>query len=59
MLHHEVLKHIADRVVWSQVQPEHWAHLQMIDSPLREHTHRTAAAVVSMWGAYCPFQTER
>ena len=33
-----------------------WAHLQVIDSPLREHAHRTAAAVVSMWDAYCSFQ---
>ena len=31
---------------------------QVIDSPLREHTHRIATAVVSMWDAYCSFQTE-
>ena len=31
---------------------------QVIDSPLREHAHRTAAAVVSMRDAYCSFQTE-
>ena len=42
--------------MWSRVPPEHWANLQVIDSPLREH--RTAAAVVSLWDAYCSFQTE-
>ena len=51
-------KYIADRVVWSQVQPEHWAHLQVIDSPLCEHAHRAAATVVSMWDAYCSFQVK-
>ena len=56
-LHHQVRKYIADRVVWSRVPPEHWAHLQVIDIPLREHAHRTAATVVSMWDAYCSFQT--
>ena len=48
VLHHQVRKYNADRVVWGRVPPEHWEHLQVIDSPLSEHAHRTAAAVVSI-----------
>ena len=49
IFHHQVRKDIANFVMWSRVPPEYWAHLQVIDSPLREHTQ---------WDTYYSFQTE-